>query len=153
MKTVKDKPKTKKSGLVITCYIIAAVMLAAGIFMAVENVIYIKSYADMYGVGVGSMWQELISYIISGAFPYVAYAVIIFMLGKFAKVMLVSKKAEAEPEVTVLEFEDLEEEENTETESEEEPEEQPESEGSATEAVEETDAEEEQPETEEKNEN
>lgn len=75
--------KTRK--LSIACYIVAAVLLAIAVYTAVSNVMYLKSYADTYGIGLSSMWQDAVSYIISGFVPYFANAFIIFVLGKILK--------------------------------------------------------------------
>lgn len=75
--------KTRK--LSIACYIVAAVLLAIAVYTAVSNMMYLKSYADTYGIGLSSMWQDAVSYIISGFVPYFANAFIIFVLGKILK--------------------------------------------------------------------
>ena len=81
-KVKKEKIKGMRSKLAVTCYVFAAIMLAAGIYMAVENILYLNSYAEMYGLTLLSMWQDALTYVVSSAFQFVADAVILFVLGR-----------------------------------------------------------------------
>ena len=74
--------KGKSSVIVKVMYILAAVFAAAGVYMAITNAIYISSYAATYGISVGAMMGDAIQYVLTGSLEYVAYAVIIFGIGR-----------------------------------------------------------------------
>ena len=69
----------------------SVVFLAVAIYTTVTNVLYLMSYAESYGTSLASMWQDAVSYVISGFIPYFAYSFIVFVLGKFAKEIFESK--------------------------------------------------------------
>ena len=95
-KVKKEKIKGMRSKLAVTCYVFAAIMLAAGIYMAVENILYLNSYAEMYGLTLLSMWQDALTYVVSSGFQFVADAVIIFVLGKIIQHIHSGKMAQNE---------------------------------------------------------
>ena len=74
-----------KTKLSVVCYIVAGMLLAVAVYTTVTNVLYLKSYAEIYGTSLATMWQDVVSYIISGFVPYFAYAFIIFVLGRVVR--------------------------------------------------------------------
>ena len=76
------KSKLRKPSLSTVCYIIAAVFIVIAIYTAIVNILYLKNYAATYGVSLGTMWQDVVSYVISGFVPNFAYAFMTFVLGK-----------------------------------------------------------------------
>ena len=76
------KKASKKIELTTWCYIVAAVFLAIAIYTTISNILYLSNYAATYGVSLGAMWQDVLSYVISGFAPNFAYAFIAFVLGK-----------------------------------------------------------------------
>lgn len=96
--------KSKASGLVKTLYVIAALLMAICIYMIVINILYIRSYAESYGVTVSSMMMDAVQYVITGSISYFIYGVLVFSAGKIIR--LLQSRGQVLPEESVLEEEE-----------------------------------------------
>ena len=97
------KSKIRKPSLSTVCYIIAAVFMVIAIYTAIVNILYLKNYAATYGVSLGAMWQDVVSYVISGFVPNFAYAFITFVLGKIVCKLYAKKENDANDSIEAIE--------------------------------------------------
>ena len=82
MKNEKVKARGKASALVTALYVIAAVLMVIFIYMIIVNAMYIKSYADGYGIEVSDMLFDAIQYVVTGSISYFVYGLLVFCAAK-----------------------------------------------------------------------
>jgi len=66
----------------IVCYVVAAVLGIAALYMAYENFAYINEYAAAYGMSFADLGGQAIQSIVSAFVPYFAYAFIVLGIGR-----------------------------------------------------------------------
>ncbi len=77
----------KKSKIVWALYIIAALLGIVFLIMLISSIAYLHNYAASYGVGIGELGGEAISYIFSNSISYLIYGIIIFACGRVLEVV------------------------------------------------------------------
>ena len=98
--------KGKSSVIVKVMYIIAAVFAAVCVYMAIVNAMYISSYAATYGISVSAMMGDAVQYVLTGSVEYLAYAVVIFGIGKIMSMIQNMQPAAADEAAEIVETEE-----------------------------------------------
>ena len=93
----------------VICYVVAAVLMAAAIYMLIENISYMNEYLAAYGMTFTGLGSQAVQSIISAFVPYFAYAFLVFAAGRIyhavAAPKCVSEDALEEVVEEVLELE------------------------------------------------
>ena len=87
MKNEGIRTKENASALVKVLYVIAAVLMVIFIYMIIVNVMYIKSYADGYGIEVSDMLFDAVQYVVTGSISYFVYGLLVFCAAKIIEMM------------------------------------------------------------------
>lgn len=101
--------KTTKSALVITCYVVATLLLILGFYLVIDAIAYLNSYLTGYGMGIGDMLGDSIMYVVSSAVPYLVYAILVFCAGKSLDILQNMNRPQVEAEVAAVETVEVEE--------------------------------------------
>lgn len=75
----------------IVCYVVAALLMIAAIYMLVENISYMNEYLAAYGLTFTALGSQAVQTIISAFVPYFAYAFLVFAAGRIYHAVAVPK--------------------------------------------------------------
>lgn len=65
----------------IVCYVVAALLAIAAVYMLVENVVYMNNYVAAYGMTIMDLGSQAIQSLVAAFVPYFAYAFLVFAAG------------------------------------------------------------------------
>lgn len=65
----------------MVCYVVAAVLLVAAVYMLIANVSYINEYLAVYGMSFMDLGGQGVQTIITAVVPYFVYAFLTFAAG------------------------------------------------------------------------
>lgn len=92
----------------IVCYVVAALLAIAAVYMLAENIAYMNEYLAAYGMTFTALGGQAVQSIISAFVPYFAYAFLAFAAGRIYHAVALPKcECVCEEEVSeeVLELE------------------------------------------------
>ena len=81
----------------IVCYVVAALLAIAALYMTYENIVYINEYAAAYGATFADLGSQAIQSVISAFAPYFTYAFVVFGIGRIYHQVAAPKCAACEP--------------------------------------------------------
>ena len=94
----------KKSKIVWALYIIAALLGIVFLIMLISSIAYLHNYAASYGVSMGELGGEAVSYVLSNSVNYLIYGIIIFACGRVLEVVEGLKNPAPEAEAGAFGF-------------------------------------------------
>lgn len=82
----------------IVCYVVAALLAVAALYMTYENIAYINEYAAAYGATFADLGSQAVQSVLSAFVPYFTYAFVVFGIGRIYHQVAAPKCTACQPE-------------------------------------------------------